>query len=92
MDIKVNKDSPTGTGANIDKKEVSTTVHMKSGETIVIGGVYTKDKRNTTNGVPGLSRIPVLGWLFKNNAKVDTRKELLIFMTPTILNASGKAI
>ncbi len=92
MDIKVNKDSPTGTGANIDTKSISTNILMKSGETVVIGGVYTQDKTNTTNGVPGLSRIPVLGWLFKNNAKVDTRKELLIFVTPTVLNASGKAI
>ena len=92
MDIKVNKDSPTGTGANIDTKSISTNILMKSGETVVIGGVYTQDKTNTTNGVPGLSRIPVLGWLFKNNAKADTRKELLIFVTPTVLNASGKAI
>ena len=92
MDIEVHKDSPTGTGANIDTKSISTNILMKSGETVVIGGVYTQDKRNTTNAVPALSRIPVLGWLFKNNAKVDTRKELLIFVTPTVLNASGKAI
>ena len=92
MDIKVNKDSPTGTGANVDTKSISTNIHIKSGETIVIGGVYTQDKRNTTNGVPGLSSIPVLGWLFKNNSKVSSRKELLIFITPKILNSSGKPL
>jgi len=93
MDIKVNNDSPTTAGStSISTKSITTNIIMKSGETVVIGGVYTKDRRNTTNGVPGLSSIPVLGWLFKKNEKVDKRTELLIFITPKVLNASGKVI
>ncbi|MDQ6968666.1 MAG: type IV pilus secretin PilQ [Mariprofundaceae bacterium] len=90
MDVKVNKDAPAITGTNIETKSISTNIHMESGETIVIGGIYSRTKQNTTNGVPGLSSIPILGWLFKGNSKVDNKTELLIFITPTILGAVGE--
>src|SRR6185295_9450627 len=57
---------------------------VKNGETVVIGGIYTRNEATNVLGVPWLSKIPILGWLFKNQAKVDTQSELLIFMTPTI--------
>jgi len=85
MDVNVKKDAPAAAGSGIDKKEVNTNIHMRNGETVVIGGVYTRTKRETVNGVPGLSSIPVLGWLFKNKGKQDDKTELLIFLTPKIL-------
>jgi len=89
MEVLVKKDAPSAVGGGIDKKEVTTNILVKNGETIVIGGVYTRTKRDNTNGVPLLSKIPVLGWLFKNNSKQDDKTELLIFLTPTILNGAG---
>jgi len=89
MEVLVKKDAPAAVGGGIDKKEVTTNILVKNGETIVIGGVYTRTKRNTTNGVPLLSKIPLLGWLFKSNGKQDDKTELLIFLTPTILNVAG---
>jgi len=87
MHILVTKDSPIGTGANptIETKKIETDVFMENGETIVIGGIYTRNKQNTTNGIPWLSKIPILGWLFKRNSRRDDKTELLIFLTPTIL-------
>jgi type IV pilus assembly protein PilQ len=53
-------------------------------ETIAIGGIYTRSESNSERGVPWLSKIPILGWLFKKEAKTDIQNELLIFITPTV--------
>lgn len=78
------------TGANgqpaISKKEAQTQVLVKDGDTTVIGGIYTRSQGSNESGVPLFSRIPVLGWLFKSRAESDTRTELLIFITPRIVN------
>ena len=58
---------------------------VDNGGTVVIGGVYTQDESDSTTKVPGLGDIPVLGWLFKNNTRVKSKKELLVFITPKIL-------
>ena len=91
LDIVVTKDSPaTFNGATgIDSKAVTTNVYVKNGETIVIGGVYTREKAFDKTAVPYLSEIPVLGWLFKSETKRDNKTELLIFITPKIMQ--GKA-
>jgi len=89
LDVVVKKDAPSATGNGIDTKQVTTNVLMKNGETIVIGGIYTRVKRHTSNGVPLLSKVPFLGWLFKNDGKQDDKTELLIFLTPKILNGVG---
>jgi type IV pilus assembly protein PilQ len=68
-----------------DKKEAQTSVIIANGETVVIGGVYKITKSNTTEGVPGLMRIPILGWLFKSREIQTTTAELLIFITPRIV-------
>ncbi|HIP07995.1 MAG TPA: type IV pilus secretin family protein [Mariprofundaceae bacterium] len=90
LDVKVTKNAPTGVGVatGIDTKEVTTNVYVKDGETIVIGGVYTRDKVNEKTSVPYLSEIPFLGWLFKTETVRDNKSELLIFITPKILNGS----
>lgn len=68
-----------------DKKEANTNVIIKDGETIVIGGMYKITTNDSEQGVPGLMKIPVLGWLFKTNKTSTTTTELLIFVTPRIV-------
>jgi type IV pilus assembly protein PilQ len=81
---------PGLTGANgqpaIQRKEAVTNVMVKDGDTTVIGGIYIRRGASSTNGVPFLSKIPVLGWLFHNSTDSDDRQELLIFITPRIIN------
>lgn len=70
---------------SINTKKVDTQVLVENGGTVVIGGVYTQDATNSNSAVPGMSEIPVLGWLFKQNVQVKSKKELLVFITPKIL-------
>ena len=88
MDVTISKDSPVGTSANINTKTVTTNVNVKSGETVVIGGVYERTRGNTKHGVPGLASIPILGYLFQKNSEIDNRTELLIFITPQIMQSA----
>jgi type IV pilus assembly protein PilQ len=93
LSIKATKDSPgaaavAGGQPTIDTKQVETEIFMNNGETIVIGGIYTRNNSNNTAGVPLFSKIPILGWLFKTNTKTDNKTELLIFITPTILDTA----
>jgi type IV pilus assembly protein PilQ len=73
---------------SINNKQVTTTVLVENGGTVVIGGVYTQDVTNSEQKIPLLGDIPVLGWLFKSETKTDAKKELLIFITPKILKDS----
>lgn len=68
-----------------DKKEANTNVIIKNGETVVIGGMYKITENESRSGVPGLMKIPILGWLFKSELKEATTNELLIFITPRIV-------
>ncbi len=68
-----------------DKKEAETKVRIQDGETIVIGGLYKIVTSETDTGVPGLMKIPILGWLFKKNKQTTNTSELLIFITPRIV-------
>lgn len=68
-----------------DKKEANTNVIIKDGETIVIGGMYKITTNDSESGVPGLMKIPILGWLFKSNKTTSSTSELLIFITPRIV-------
>lgn len=70
---------------SINKKESTTEVLVKDGETTVIGGIVITDKNNQEKGIPYLKDIPVLGWLFKNKSVTDSQQELLIFITPKII-------
>jgi type IV pilus assembly protein PilQ len=65
-------------------RTAETDLLVKDGETIVIGGIYTRNESLGTKGIPFLSRIPILGWLFKKETKVDNQSELMVFITPTI--------
>jgi type IV pilus assembly protein PilQ len=78
---------PTGTGnaVAIDTKSAETKVLLHDGETTVIGGIFIEDKSDSDSGVPWLKNIPVLGYLFKSRSVSEERRELLIFITPRIL-------
>jgi len=89
MIIKAKKDAPDFTKAvlgvpSIDKKEAITEVLVKNNGVVAIGGIYSIEKGSGAEGIPLLSKIPLLGWLFKRETKDDTRKDLLIFISPTI--------
>jgi len=94
MDVTVTKDTPTifnGT-TGISNKEVTTSVYMKSGETVVIGGIYQQDKATNKARVPWLASIPIIGLLFKKDFKRDNRTELLIFLTPKVLKEGSTPV
>src|SRR5581483_3419818 len=60
-------------------------------ETVAIGGIYTRSESKNENGVPWLSKIPILGWLFKKESKTDIQNELLIFITPSVYKGADQA-
>ena len=62
-----------------------TTVQVANGDTTVIGGIYESDRQRRNDRVPGLSRIPLLGWLFRRETDAENTDELLIFLTPYIV-------
>ena len=75
------------TGApSIDSRVANTTVLVKDGETVVIGGLISDTVSNQIAKIPILGDIPILGWLFKKKSIVRSRAELLIFVTPKIMN------
>ena len=89
MDIKVNKDSVGTLYAgvpSIDTNTVSTQVLVENGGTVVIGGVYSQQLSTGVDKVPLLGDIPVLGFLFRSTSKIDNKSELLIFISPKIMN------
>ncbi len=90
LDIQLTKNRPDFGGAvrglpTIQIKEANTTVMVADGDTTVIGGVYSFEESIARSFVPGLGKIPVLGWLFKTTTKREDRRELLVFITPSIV-------
>jgi type IV pilus assembly protein PilQ len=88
MNLNIHKDSraeETLAGPSIATKQIVTEVLVENGGTVVIGGIYTQEERSTTNKVPVLGDLPYVGFLFKQNRKIDNRTELLIFITPKII-------
>ena len=89
LEIKATKNSigaaVSTAGPTIDKKEATTEVLLRDGETTVLGGIFEDNRTDNTQGIPWFNRIPFLGWLFKNEAVTLTQTELLVFVTPIIL-------
>jgi type IV pilus assembly protein PilQ len=85
-----NAPNPQLTGANgqpsISKREAETEALVRDGETTVIGGIYTRQTASRTASVPLLGRLPLLGYFFRSKSRSDDHTELLIFITPRILN------
>ena len=92
MKIKASNNSPGpvppgGTAPAINKKEATTELIVRNGETTVIGGIYIDNDTENNSGVPFLMDIPFLGRLFRSNTKSKLKTELLIFITPRILSS-----
>ncbi|MCK9274443.1 MAG: secretin and TonB N-terminal domain-containing protein [Syntrophales bacterium] len=81
-----NNENPPLVASNVDS-----TVIVNDGDTIVIGGIYKSTETDAESGVPWLMKIPVLGWLFKEQTIVKDQRELLIFITPRILGTAFTA-
>ncbi len=88
MKIDAKNDAPgTGSPPPINTKQATTEMLLRDGETTVIGGIFVDSDTEGDDGVPFLMDIPYLGKLFKSNTKVKIKTELLIFITPRILDA-----
>ena len=84
MDVDVTDDRAPSISLKLEK-HIKTKLIVKTGDTVVIGGIYKEEDSTDEAGVPWLRNVPFLGWLFKAENKVRKRSELLIFLTPTIL-------
>lgn len=94
MQLNISKDSVGqifASGVSINKNQIQTNVLINNGETVVLGGVYENTQGNTVTKVPLLGDIPYIGHLFKRTEKQDNKDELLIFVTPRIVNDNSIA-
>ncbi|WP_457981585.1 type IV pilus secretin PilQ [Ectopseudomonas composti] len=99
MEVKVTKDAPdfsvassTGGVPAISKNEVNAKVLVADGETIVIGGVYSNTQSKSVDKVPFLGDLPFIGRVFKRDLIQDRKAELLVFLTPRIMNNQAIAV
>ncbi|QTA88592.1 type IV pilus secretin family protein [Desulfonema magnum] len=75
----------TEEGPALTTKTAKTELLVNDGDTIVIGGIIRTEDTEKTSGIPGLSKIPLIGWLFKTDKDTEVKQELLIFITPRIV-------
>ncbi|ENV5596823.1 type IV pilus secretin PilQ [Neisseria gonorrhoeae] len=98
MTVKISKDSPAqcASGNNtilcISTKSLNTQAMVENGGTLIVGGIYEENNGNTLTKVPLLGDIPVIGNLFKTRGKKTDRRELLIFITPRIIDTAGNSL
>ena len=88
MLLDINNDSvgtTTAAGPSINTKHVKTQVLVENGGTVVIGGIYTQNTNQTVTKVPFFGDLPFIGAMFRNNSRSDTKTELLVFITPRIV-------
>ncbi len=90
LDLTVNQDTRgdgviAGGPPAIDTREIHTKVLVANGDTIVLGGIYQQTKSKGITRVPFLGRLPYVGWLFRSETNLDNRNELMIFVTPKIV-------
>ena len=95
MNVKINRDTPIDctvdslTTKCINTKHLNTQAMVEDGGTLIVGGIYEEESTNAVNKVPVLGDIPVVGNLFKSRGKRENRRELLIFITPRIMDNVG---
>jgi type IV pilus secretin PilQ/predicted competence protein len=77
---------------SLTSNKAQTRIIIGDGETSVIGGLFSQTKQDDQSGVPGLSKIPLLGWLFKSKTAANNRSELMIFITPKLVSAAPEAL
>jgi type IV pilus assembly protein PilQ len=94
LDLDISKDNVgqiTPAGFAIDTKHIKTQVLVENGGTVMIGGIYETSEQEDEYKVPFLGDIPVLGYLFKNRRRATAKQELLVFITPKMLDHSAVA-
>ncbi|PIT76098.1 hypothetical protein B9Z41_11100 [Limnohabitans sp. JirII-31] len=94
LDLDIHKDSvgqSTSAGFAIDTKHVTTQVRVDNGGTVMIGGIYESSEQDDEYKVPFFGDLPVLGYLFKNRRRSTSKQELLVFITPKMLDQSASA-
>ncbi|QTR49944.1 type IV pilus secretin PilQ [Candidatus Thiothrix anitrata] len=92
MDLKVNQDTVGQVFAgvpSINTREIQTKVLVENGQTVVLGGVHEEENLRDTTKVPVLGDVPVLGRLFRTDRKSNDKRELLIFVTPKIVDGKS---
>jgi type IV pilus assembly protein PilQ len=90
LNLNVNKDSrgvDTISGPAINTKNVQTQVLVENGGTVVIGGIFIQDERNDLTQVPVLGDVPVLGNLFKTRSRSNLKREMLVFISPRVVDS-----
>jgi len=88
LDVDITNDSFAGTDDTVNTNRIQTQTLLENGETVVIGGIYSQEQANSISKVPFLGDIPFLGALFRTKVALDNRSELLIFLTPRIIDPS----
>ncbi|MDP2059707.1 MAG: type II and III secretion system protein, partial [Flavobacteriaceae bacterium] len=78
---RINEDAPPG----LSSREFSSIVRVKDQDIVVLGGLEEKVKNDTGNGVPLLSRIPIIKWLFSSRKREDSKRKLSILIKPTVI-------
>lgn len=92
MKLEISKDAQgalTDAGYAIDTNQLSTNVIVGDGETVVLGGLYEDNKTDDLEKVPFLGDLPVVGKMFTSKVKTQSKRELLIFITPRIMNEAS---
>jgi type IV pilus assembly protein PilQ len=95
MDLVINRNAPGpeySGGTSIATNMATTKVLVKDGETLVIGGLNESSIGDSSDKIPFLNEIPILGWLFKNTSKVNSFSDLLFFITPQILEEGEQVV
>ncbi|MEA2094824.1 MAG: type IV pilus secretin PilQ, partial [Pseudomonadota bacterium] len=91
MDLVVTKDNVGQVFfgvPSIDTKSITTQVLVNNGETLVLGGIYERERLDEVDRVPFFGELPLVDWMFKTTRKKDDKAELLIFVTPKIVKES----
>lgn len=92
MQVEISKDTigmKTEQGYAIDTKNLKSQISIEDGGTAVIGGIYLHSARNDIVKIPFLGDLPLIGSLFKHQAKLNDKTELLVFITPTLINPAS---
>lgn len=88
----VSSDSLTGVlTPTISVRKIKSTVSVQSGQTVALGGLISETRTDNTSGLPGLSRIPLIGGLFGTKEQGVQRTELIVFITPRVIGSSEEA-
>jgi general secretion pathway protein D len=95
MEVSQEVSKPGAPGANgnreINKRTLDTSIAVQSGQTVLLGGLISEDNQTGENGVPGLSRIPIIGKLFGETTTGSQRTELIVLITPQVVSNSDDA-